>query len=319
MESGRNKLLTIAIPTWNRAEKLEKSLNCLLPQIMNFEDKIEFIISDNASTDNTSNKIENVKNKYPKFNFIYNQQQENTGFFGNFFKCISLGTGKYFWLLSDDDFLFPNVINKLLEILERKEVGAVFLDGWTDDKDKIQEFNVEFVNKFIFFSDNPYRHSLISSVIFRNNIQKNDSIFISLKDNALIAYAVFLKAISEFDNFAIIKGSSLLVRNDHNVRFNALKIFITDLNEISNYVKQIYSKKIRYKIINSFLKYNISYHFRDYKYYNKYKDFEISNKELFILYYKFLNFWIYILPIIILKKKFFLELKKNYHVYFKKK
>ena len=47
------KLLTIAIPTYNRAALLDKQLAWLATAIKGWESECEIIISDNCSTDNT--------------------------------------------------------------------------------------------------------------------------------------------------------------------------------------------------------------------------------------------------------------------------
>ena len=44
------KLLTIAIPTYNGANTISNMLEILLPQC---DERVEILISDNASTDNT--------------------------------------------------------------------------------------------------------------------------------------------------------------------------------------------------------------------------------------------------------------------------
>lgn len=43
-------ILTVAIPTWNRAQALD---NCLRSVCANLPNGIEVLVSDNASTDNT--------------------------------------------------------------------------------------------------------------------------------------------------------------------------------------------------------------------------------------------------------------------------
>lgn len=296
MVSGlNNKLLTIAIPTWNRAVKLQTALDILLPQIIEFKDDIEFIISDNASNDNTTEIVSIIKNKHSDFACVYYKQHENTGFFGNFHKCYELGTGKYFWLLSDDDYIFEGVIEQIINILRNNEVGAIFLNDWTINENLKQKLESEFVNKKDFFSNRPYRHSLISSVIHRHNVKGNDMIFEELKGNALIGYAVFLKAIYSYNKFAIIHGNALMVRNDSIIRFDALHIFTYDVNEIVEYINNFYDKKVITKIINSFLKTNISKHFKSYRFENKYKN-NNANFVFFKKFYPYLNFWIFVFP-----------------------
>ena len=53
------KLLTIAIPTYNGAKTIANMLEILLPQC---DERVEVLISDNASTDNTKLLISILKN-----------------------------------------------------------------------------------------------------------------------------------------------------------------------------------------------------------------------------------------------------------------
>ena len=62
-------LLSICIPTYNRAEYLEKSLDSLVNQ-ENFS-QIEVVISDNASTDATSDVCRKFTERYP--NIFYTE------------------------------------------------------------------------------------------------------------------------------------------------------------------------------------------------------------------------------------------------------
>lgn len=66
-------LLSICIPTYNRAEYLEKSLDSLVNQ-ENFS-QIEVVISDNASTDTTSEVCRKFTEQYP--NIFYHRNEEN--------------------------------------------------------------------------------------------------------------------------------------------------------------------------------------------------------------------------------------------------
>jgi abequosyltransferase len=303
-----NKILTIAIPTWNRSEKLKESLDWLLPQIIDYKDSIELIISDNASTDNTMEILDNVKINYPNLDIKFNKQPVNTGFYGNFKKCIELASGKYLWLLSDDDFIFNGVIHQVMKILINNHIGAIFLKDWTSDKLSIDDFNVNFVNQKQFFSDRPYRHSLISSIIFRNKLETESVLFSKLKDNALLGYAVFLNAVASFNNFAVLNGNSLLARNDDEIRFNALDIFVFDLNRVIEYNSPKFNNEIISMIMNSFLGSLICGHFKDYKYNMKYKNSNVKNIKLLKMYFKYFNFWVHVFPVIFFNKKTYKKL-----------
>ena len=303
-----NKLLTIAIPTWNRSEKLKESLDWLLPQIIDYKDSIELIISDNASTDNTMEVLDNIKINYPNLDIKFNKQPVNTGFYGNFKKCIQLASGKYLWLLSDDDFVFPGVIRQVIEVIKKNDVGAIHLKDWTSNKLVNDDFSVDLVSQKQFFSDYPFRHSLISSVIFRRNLEDENALFSKLKDNALIGYAVFLNAVASHNNFAVLNGNSLLARNDDEIRFNALDIFVFDLNRVIEYNSPKFNNEIINMIMNSFLGSLICGHFKDYKYNMKYKNSNVKNIKLLKMYFKYFNFWFHVFPVILFNKKTYKKL-----------
>ncbi|KIS42941.1 glycosyltransferase family 2 protein [Kosakonia radicincitans] len=110
-------LLTIAIPTYNRASYLDKLLSSLLSQSGEFSNSIEIVICDNHSTDNT----EETCNKYLAINndIRYVRNDENIGMDGNFEKCFSLANGRYYWMIGDDDVLRPNALRTVLTILAK--------------------------------------------------------------------------------------------------------------------------------------------------------------------------------------------------------
>lgn len=113
-------LLSICIPTYNRAELLSYSLAQMIIETTKFKDKIEIIISDNNSTDNTKA----IVNKFKENNKIlkYYKNDENIGFNYNIFKIIDkYATGKFCWIIGDDDFIYNNSISSLISVLQNQE------------------------------------------------------------------------------------------------------------------------------------------------------------------------------------------------------
>jgi len=108
-----NYELSICIPTYNRAVYLVELLKSILRQ---FDDqnsnKIEICISDNASTDNTKNIIDEYVNKYK--NIKYRRNHENLGFDKNVMSAVLMASGKYCWLFGSDDIMCEGAINKIL-------------------------------------------------------------------------------------------------------------------------------------------------------------------------------------------------------------
>ncbi|MFN6514446.1 MAG: glycosyltransferase family 2 protein [Nostoc sp. CreGUA01] len=111
------KLLTIAIPTYNRAELLDKQLAWLAQAIKGFENDCEILVSDNCSTDNTQEVIQKWQTILSSITFKSNKNPKNLGVVKNIMYCLNSATTKYVWTIGDDDPIqnraVAYVINKL--------------------------------------------------------------------------------------------------------------------------------------------------------------------------------------------------------------
>lgn len=76
-------LLSICIPTYNRAQLLKETLESVLVQVDRTNiDKVEIIIADNASTDETDAVMAEIKkNAKPAIKYLKNEK--NVGLDGN--------------------------------------------------------------------------------------------------------------------------------------------------------------------------------------------------------------------------------------------
>ena len=111
-------LLTIAIPTYNRAEILKQLLSELAGQLEN-DPRVELIVCDNASPDAT----QAVVDEYRKCGLamLYVRNESNLGADRNILQCFSRAGGKYVLVLGDDDYILPGGLAKLLQILSGDE------------------------------------------------------------------------------------------------------------------------------------------------------------------------------------------------------
>lgn len=122
-------ILTICIPTYNRANYLKICLNNLLPQVVNHLDQIEIIVIDNASTDDTNIIVNNFKKVYPFLK--YHKNLYNLGYTGNQIKSYTLPIGFYTAFLSDDDVYVNPLIDNLLPILNLKKYSFIALNYYS--------------------------------------------------------------------------------------------------------------------------------------------------------------------------------------------
>lgn len=111
-------LLTIAIPTFNRSEYLSRLLQFLTPQLR-AESRVELVISDNASTDDTEEVVRRFASAGLLIRYIRNST--NTGPDLNFLQCYEQANGKYLWIVGDDDVIEPFGVRKVLSCLDAAE------------------------------------------------------------------------------------------------------------------------------------------------------------------------------------------------------
>jgi len=126
------KILTIAIPTYNRGHRLEKALRDLLQHIESsrFLSDIEVLVSDNGSPDNTRSIISAQKHFFLEkgIAFTHLNNEINLGFDENIRRCYEGASGEYVWFLSDDDNLFPDAISSIMSELDSKSVVALYFN-----------------------------------------------------------------------------------------------------------------------------------------------------------------------------------------------
>lgn len=113
MENKPLPLVTIGIPTYNGNSKLLKPLESIWAQ--NYPN-LEVIISDNCSTDNTQEIIEEQLKRHPQIRYI--RQKENIGQMPNYYFLMKEAAGKYFMWVADDDTLEPGALWKIVEFME---------------------------------------------------------------------------------------------------------------------------------------------------------------------------------------------------------
>lgn len=115
--------LTIAIPTYNRADVISQSLDSVINQK---NDEVEIIVCDNASTDNTSEILHSYINKY---GIKYYRSEKNGGMDFNFLNCLKYAQGEYILLFSDDDVLLPGAVSKIIELIDNNKPDYINLNS----------------------------------------------------------------------------------------------------------------------------------------------------------------------------------------------
>jgi abequosyltransferase len=111
-------LLSLAIPTYNRAALLSQALSAIVAQLDDATiPQIEIIIADNASPDDTEAFMCDFIADHPGLPIIYHRQPQNLGGDANVNTLLGLAHGTFFYILSDDDILLPGALAWLLNAI----------------------------------------------------------------------------------------------------------------------------------------------------------------------------------------------------------
>jgi glycosyltransferase involved in cell wall biosynthesis len=119
-----NPLVSIIIPTYNRAEYLDRAVQSALSQTYN---NIEVIVVDDASTDNTAQVVRSFESE--KLRYIRNE--ENIGAPRTRNRGLQEANGEFVNFLDDDDELLPTKIHKQIQRFQVSNVdnlGVVTCD-----------------------------------------------------------------------------------------------------------------------------------------------------------------------------------------------
>jgi glycosyltransferase involved in cell wall biosynthesis len=115
-------LLSIVVPTVNPGSRVTKIIHELLStKSQNFE----VVISINASSEKLLLDADSRFDSRLKINV----EAKRLNVAENWTRAVKISTGKFIWLIGDDDFIKNNQLESLLQNLEKKEVSCFSFNG----------------------------------------------------------------------------------------------------------------------------------------------------------------------------------------------
>lgn len=123
-------LLSVCIPTFNRAACLERLLACLQDIVAHHGDVLEVCVSDNHSSDATAAVIASWRER---FAFVAVTQSTNIGATRNIAAVVGLARGRWILLVGDDDLVEPAGLESVLARLRDGREDDWVLAGVSDD------------------------------------------------------------------------------------------------------------------------------------------------------------------------------------------
>jgi glycosyltransferase involved in cell wall biosynthesis len=165
MKKNANNLISITIPTYNRAPFLDACLEYHIPLARKHNVKI--FISDNASDDNTQDV---VKRRSAEYSLIsYTRNAINIGPDANFEQALKLADTKYVWLLGDTYKLPEKGLDYSVNLLTSCSViYDLIVFNW---KNRVKDtLSQDYTNPNKILSDIGWHMTCISTLVYRTDM-----------------------------------------------------------------------------------------------------------------------------------------------------
>ena len=299
--SESNPVLSICIPTYNRAEFLEKTLESIVSQsvFLNTND-VEVVIADNCSQDNTSSVIKKYTDRFPE-KIIYLKNEVNIGAVKNYENVLSVATGTFAKLHNDYLLIKKEALSTIVEIIkENAEEKPIifFLNG----NKKIQEKTTVCKNLNEFVSHVSYFSTWIGGFgIWKDDFKKLPDF--SRYHKLLLVQTDFLFRLLAMGKPAIVCNENYFINIPFkkNIDYNIAEVFGQNyLFLYKEYLnnglldKNIFQKEKKLLLINHILPYCI-------KFINKKSEFFCFMKDYKYDWFFYLSLILY--PALIIKNK----------------
>ena len=171
------KILTVSVASYNLGEMIKTNIESFCNS--NVADKVELIITDDGSKDDTPKIVEEYVKKYPNTIKLIKKMNEGPGSTVN--SGIKHATGKYFRMVDGDDWVDTANLEKFIAFLEKTDVDMVVSDYQVYDNK--QQLIIETVNYDLpiggVFSFNEYYKTMpyeMHGVTFKTKILKDNKI-----------------------------------------------------------------------------------------------------------------------------------------------
>jgi hypothetical protein len=131
--------VSVIVPNYNHARFLRQRIDTILAQT--FQD-FELIFLDDCSTDDSRSILSSYASD-PRVRLLFNEHNSGNTFM-QWNKGVGLARGEYIWIAESDDYADPNLLERLLPLLEDEKTAFAYcrsrrvtqdgqLDGFGDD------------------------------------------------------------------------------------------------------------------------------------------------------------------------------------------
>ena len=242
------KILTVSIAAYNVENYLRRTLESLVRY--SDDERLEVIIVDDGSSDNTSEISQEFSVNYPQvFKLI---KKENGGYGSTINASLKEATGKYFKLLDGDDWFQKDILDNYLDFLERTDSDIVLApytiaympDGEMELKDVHNELNQ--------FKEDIARGKIKNSITHqelavKTKILQENGVFITehcfYTDQEFVFQSILFS--NSITKFGMPVYCYQVGREGQSVSINGLKKHYKDAMKVADNLYNMYSRHLK--------------------------------------------------------------------------
>ena len=220
------KVLSLCFPTYNRGWCVKEQLARIQKLPAETLSKIEIIISNNCSTDDTHEIVQKAISQGLECRYFLNET--NLGMDGNFVACFKRASGKYIWLLGDDDYFLPDSVIRLVDFLSTSDtMGLIHIKQGKPNTNELVSTYFQKTNEYVreisywttFISANIVNASYVPVIEF----DKYFGTFFTLMP--LYITALSKENMNSIINYRVFEGAKDHKRNGG---YNFFQVFVTN-------------------------------------------------------------------------------------------
>ncbi len=236
-------LLSICIPTYNRADYLEQVVVSIVDSLTeNIQSEIEIVISNNASTDNTLEIVNFYQQKMSNLSWNIVHQTSNIGSI-NVVEVAKYAVGKFIWIISDDDIVNKSAIQRILQILrKKKDLKSLILEYSTFQGNFSIEKQTVLTFRDIYYDKNKALSILSTNITFLSILileNKNLQIASAIKNSSHLPQCYLFADQIVQGQVAYLSGASIYVRENNSGGYNFFQVFVTQFDDLLQYCKNL--------------------------------------------------------------------------------
>ena len=304
------KLLTIAIPTYNRAAFLDRCLAAIHLQMDDYTSMVEILVLDNCSEDNTEEVVGNYIRKGMPLQYV--RHATNRGADYNIAQCYLLAQTEYAVAFGDDDIFANGAISAIVKVLQKhSDIGLVHVNslGFHNadliSNERISEIAYDvYEESEDFLRKVNHKVTFISANIVNTSFYKDLDVSDFIGSN-LVQLPFVMRAIIDGKRNIFINSNLIHVQVGNTGGYSITRVFGKNFNGVSSLIinegyDQKYFQIIRNAILTMCMPHWVyllkaeEHDFVD-------SDMKTDLKEVYA-YHPF--FWIMVYPLIVSKKIF---------------